>query len=98
VRLLTILRPFTQNHVLDQDAKESNIMAMIASLQRRLTQQLGVDREHAFFTHSLQLLTTVSGKQVDLNTWTITSYEVDIGRQIGYGGLYELSGIIATPS
>jgi hypothetical protein len=92
-----MLHPFTHNYVLDQDAKESNIMAMMASLQRRLIQQLGVDREHAFFTHSLQLLTTVSGEQLDLNTWTITSYEVDIGRQIGYGGLYELPGIIVIP-
>lgn len=70
------------------DAKESNILAMMTSLHRRLAQQLRVDREHEFFTHSLQLLTTVSGQQVELKTWTITPYEVEYKRKIGYGGLY----------
>jgi len=28
----------------------------------------------------------MSGQQVDLNTWTITSFEVEIERPIGYGG------------
>jgi len=57
------------------DVKESNIMATMASLHRRITQQLGGDHERAFFTHSLQFLTTVSGQQVDLQSWTITSHE-----------------------
>ena len=71
-----------------QDAGEHNILAMMASLHQRLSQQLKGDREHAFYTHSLQLLTTISGHQVDLSSWTITPYEVELGRQIGYGGLY----------
>ena len=69
---------------------------MMASLHRRLAQQLGVgDREHAFFAHSLQLLTTVSGEQVDANSWNVTWYDVELGRKIGCGGLYELSDISA---
>jgi hypothetical protein len=80
------------------DAKETNILAMMVSLHRHLAQQHGVDRERAFFTHSLQLLTTVSGKQVDLSSWTITSYEVEFKRQIGYGGLYGLSSTIVGQS
>ena len=68
---------------------------MMASLHRRLAQQLRVDREHEFFTHSLQLLTTVSGQQVELKTWTITPYEVEYKRKIGYGGLYGPSDINA---
>ena len=79
-----------------EDAKESNIMAMMVSLHQCLARQLGGDREHAFLTHSLQLLTTVSGHQVNLNSWTITSYEVEFVRKIGRGGLYELSNIAAT--
>jgi hypothetical protein len=81
--------------MLREDAKENNIMATIASLHRRLTQHLGGDRERAFFTHSLQLLTTVSGHQIDISSWTITSYEVEFVRKIGYGGLYGLLIIAA---
>ena len=86
------------------DANASNMKAMMASLHRRLAQHLPadrehvVDREHAFFTHSLQLLTTVSGEQIESHSWTITSYEVDFGRKIGSGGLYELSHIMAGQS
>jgi hypothetical protein len=63
---------------------------MMTSLHRRLAQQPGV-REHAFYTHSLQLLTTISGEQADTNNWTVTSYEVEFKKKIGHGGLYELT-------
>jgi hypothetical protein len=76
------------------DVKESNIMATMASLHRHITQQLGGDHERVFFTHSLQFLTTISGQQVDLQSWTITSHEVKFVRLIGRGGLYGLSNII----
>jgi hypothetical protein len=76
------------------DVKERNIMAIMASLHRHITEQPGEDRKHAFLTHSLQLLTTISGQQVDLQSWTITSYEVKFVRLIGRGGLYGLSDII----
>lgn len=88
--------PLDVDSMLCEDAKESNIMATMASLDQRLTQQLGGDRERAFFTHSLRLLKIVSGHQVDINNWTITSYEVEFVRKIGYGGLYELFTIVAT--
>ena len=76
------------------DVKEINIRATMASLHRRVTQRLGGERERAFFTNSLQFLTTISGQQVDLQCWTVTSYEVKFVRLIGRGGLYELSNII----
>jgi hypothetical protein len=60
---------------------------MMTSLHRCLAQQPGV-HEHAFYTHSLQLLTIISGEQADTNNWTVTLYEVEFKKKIGYGGLY----------
>ena len=61
---------------------------MMASLHKRLAQQPRADRDHAFFTHSLQLLKTFSGRQVELKSWTVTSFDVEFSQQIGFGGLY----------
>jgi hypothetical protein len=69
---------------------------MIASLHKCLAQRPRADRDHAFFTHSLQLLTTFSGRQVELKSWTITSFDVEFSQQIGFGGLYALSIITAS--
>ena len=46
------------------------------------------DQERRFFTHTLQYLTTSSGRQVEIEDWMITSYEVEFGHEIGSGGLY----------
>ena len=59
-------------------------------LHRRLTQQPGV-HEHAFYMHSLQILITISGEQVDINNWTVTLYNVEFKKKIGHGGLYKLT-------
>ena len=70
------------------DARQSNTMALTASLQRRLQGRSNNDeRERQFFRHSLRYLTTSSGHQVELENWTITSYDVEFGREIGSGGL-----------
>ena len=71
-------------------------MAIMAPLHLRLTQWLGGDREHAFYTHSLRLLTNISRNQVDMNDWTITSFDVKFLRLIGHGGLYVISDIAST--
>lgn len=63
-------------------------MAMIVSLQRRLETRSDGDRELRFFTHVLRYLTTSTGQMVELQSWMITSYEVEFGRMIGSGGLY----------
>jgi hypothetical protein len=63
---------------------------MMVSLQRRLQTGSDEDRERQFFTHTLRYLTTSSGRQVDMEDWMITTYEVEFGHEIGSGGLYVL--------
>ena len=69
------------------DAHHRNMMAMMVSLQRRLRIGTDEDAERQFFAHTLQYLTTCSGRQVELEDWTVTSYEVEFGQEIGSGGL-----------
>jgi hypothetical protein len=72
------------------DAHQRNMMAMMVSLERRLQTGSDANRERQFFTHTLQYLTTSSGRQVEMEEWIITSYEVEFGHEIGSGGLYVL--------
>jgi hypothetical protein len=63
-------------------------MAMMASLQRRLEQHSTSDHERPFYSHSIQCLSVASGGViVELDRWTITSFEVEFGQKIGSGGL-----------
>jgi hypothetical protein len=62
-------------------------MAMMVSIQRRLDNLLDGDQERQFLSHTLRYLTTASGCQVEMESWMITSYEVEFGRWIGSGGL-----------
>lgn len=62
---------------------------MMAALQRRIGER-GEDSQDnltRFYTTSLRYLTTTSGKKVDVTPWTITSFDVEFGPQIGAGGL-----------
>jgi hypothetical protein len=72
----------------DADIHQRNMMAMMVSLQRRLQAGSIDDREQQFFSHTLQYLTTASGRQVEMENWMVTSYEVEFGQEIGSGGLY----------
>jgi hypothetical protein len=65
-------------------------MAMMVSLQRRLDNLSDGERERQFFSHALRYLITASGRQVEMENWMITSYEVELGRRIGSGGLYAI--------
>ena len=62
-------------------------MAMMVSFQRQLERQGGGDREHQFFSCSLQHLTSTTGNHVRLEDWMITSFDVEFGPEIGEGGL-----------
>jgi hypothetical protein len=70
------------------DVQQSNMLSMMASLQRRLDQQSATDQELHFFSHSLQSLSTYSGQHVKLESWMVTPYEVEFGQRIGEGGLF----------
>ena len=63
-------------------------MAMIISLQKTLDHKLIFDkREEQFIKHSLNYLVSTSQQQARIDTWTITSFEVEFGEPIGSGGL-----------
>jgi hypothetical protein len=70
------------------DMHQDNVMAMMVSLQRRLDHISDGDQERQFFSHALRYLITTSGRQVEMESWMITSYEVEFGPRIGSGGLY----------
>ena len=70
------------------DTPGCSVMAMIVSLQRRLDHHSDGERERQFFSHVLRYLTASSGLRVELQSWMITSYEVEFGPRIGSGGLY----------
>jgi hypothetical protein len=63
----------------------------MALLQKLLNQRSIGDRERQFYSHSLQYLSTQSGRQVQLESWMITSHEVERGEAVGSGGLYVFS-------
>jgi len=69
------------------DMHQDNVMAMMVSLQRRLDHVSDGDREQQFFSHTLRYLITTSGHQVEMESWMITSYEVEFGPRVGSGGL-----------
>ena len=59
----------------------------MVSIQKQLNNQ-NVDRvEQRFYTHTLEYLTSRSGKNVTVEDWMISSFEVDYGSEIGSGGL-----------
>ena len=70
------------------DIRQDDCMAMMVSLQRRLDSPLDGDRERQFFSHALRYLNITSGRQVVMENWMITSYEVEFGPRIGSGSLY----------
>ncbi|KAJ7439007.1 kinase-like domain-containing protein [Mycena galericulata] len=71
-------------HVLD--INHNNMLAMMASLQRRLNVVPNKDQEQNFYSHTLQYLTSMSGQQVQSEDWMVTSFDVDYGPEIGVGG------------
>jgi hypothetical protein len=76
--------------------QQNNIMAMMVSLQRRLDHRSDDNRERQFFSHTLEYLTTASGRQVEMENWMITPYEVEFGPLIGSGGLYVVCSLCSS--
>ncbi|KAJ7915070.1 kinase-like domain-containing protein [Mycena leptocephala] len=68
------------------EINQNNTLAMMVSLQRQLNKQGGNSPEQRFYTHTLEYLTSRSGKQVKVEDWMISSFEVDYGVEIGAGG------------
>uniref|UniRef100_A0A8H7Y9N2 Protein kinase domain-containing protein n=1 Tax=Psilocybe cubensis TaxID=181762 RepID=A0A8H7Y9N2_PSICU len=68
------------------DIPHSGPQAIMATLRRRVDERKGSDEELRFLKHSLSYLSTTSNHQIDLQPWTITSYDVEFGPLIGVGG------------
>jgi hypothetical protein len=76
------------------DVQQNNVMAIQALLQKQLTDRSVPSREQQFYQQSLRHISNLSGIQVELNAWTITAFEVDMGPEIGSGGLYVIHSIL----
>ncbi|KAJ7740288.1 kinase-like domain-containing protein [Mycena olivaceomarginata] len=68
------------------EINQDNMIAMMACIQRRLDGEHLNDPERKFYSHTLQYLTSMSGRQFKLEDWMIASFEVDYGPEIGAGG------------
>ena len=70
------------------EAQHSSVMAMMISLQKSLdNKSISDKREEQFIKHSLNYLVSTSQQQAHIDSWTITSFEVEFGELIGSGGL-----------
>ncbi|KAJ6556800.1 kinase-like domain-containing protein [Mycena vulgaris] len=70
------------------DVNQSNMIAMMVSIQRRLEAQPTPTNnpEQQFYAHALEYLSSSSGKRVEAEDWMIPAFEVDYGPEIGSGG------------
>ncbi|KAJ7496362.1 hypothetical protein FB451DRAFT_196353 [Mycena latifolia] len=87
--LNTRLKVLEQNQVYLRETleiKQDNMIAMMACIQRKLNGRHLSHPEQKFYSHTLQYLTSMSGQQVKLEDWMITSFDVEYGTEIGFGG------------
>ncbi|KAJ7496428.1 hypothetical protein FB451DRAFT_1549581 [Mycena latifolia] len=87
--LNTRLKALEQNQVYLRETleiKQDNMIAMMACIQRKLDGGHLNNPEQKFYSHTLQYLTSMSGQQVKLEDWMITSFDIEYGTEIGFGG------------
>lgn len=60
--------------------------AMIVSFTRYLEERSGGDRELEFFSNCVRYLSVKSGRLIQRESWMITSFDIELGREIGSGG------------
>jgi len=76
-----------QKELIEQmNLQHGSLLGMMVSLQRKLDQQSTVGQERLFFSHGLTYLSTCSGRQIKVEDWMITTFEVDFMEEIGSGG------------
>ncbi|KAJ7089048.1 kinase-like domain-containing protein [Mycena crocata] len=69
------------------DINQSNMIALMVSIQRKLdAQETSKSLENKFLHHTLQYLASMSGRQVTVGDWMISSFEVEFTDLIGEGG------------
>jgi hypothetical protein len=84
--LLSYLRLMCNISLALLDAQHHSLEAMMISLQKILEERSAGDRELEFFSRSVRYLSAVSGYPTRRESWMITSFEVEYGREIGSGG------------
>lgn len=63
-----------------------SLEAMMVSLKRTVEEHSGGDRELRFFSRCVRHLSAMTGRQMRLESWMITSFDVELGLEIGSGG------------
>ncbi|KAF7369965.1 Kinase-like protein [Mycena sanguinolenta] len=64
-----------------------NMLAMMVSIERRIEENRGGNiPEQDFYAHAQHYLSLTSGKQVKLEDWMISAFDVDYEAEIGAGG------------
>jgi hypothetical protein len=59
----------------------------MVSLMRRVDGNKQDSPERRFYSRSLLHLSAASGRQIELQDWMVTTYDVDVGLKIGSGSL-----------
>ena len=82
-----LLHPQLQYNVVLLGAQDHSTEAMIVSFTRYLEEHSGGNREQEFFSRCIRYLSVKGGRRVRRESWMITSFDVELGREIGSGGL-----------
>ncbi|KAI0252260.1 kinase-like domain-containing protein [Lactifluus subvellereus] len=71
------------------DVQQSSLLAAITAMQRSMV-KMNTDSDYSterqFLQHSITLLQRRSGRVIDIQPWTISSFEVEKKHKIGSGG------------
>lgn len=68
------------------DAQRCSQEELMVSLQRILNEHPEGDQERSFFLRSLLYLSAASGRKIQRENWMITSFDIELGPEIGSGG------------
>ena len=69
----------------DMDGSDTALLVCLQATAGKA--DLDGNRERQFFRHVIQLLNAHNEFEVEVEDWMITSYEVEFGPKIGFGGL-----------
>lgn len=71
------------------DIQDGNMTAMMVSIQRYLKDdaRVGEDREDQFLERVTKHLSCESGFSPDIQDWMVSTYDVEVHKRIGLGGL-----------
>jgi hypothetical protein len=68
-------------------AQHHSLETMMVSLTQIIEERSGGDRELEFFSRCVGYLSAMSRRQIQRESWMITSFDIEFGSEIGSGGL-----------